>query len=68
MRIRGFVFAHNLVSPEGAPVATDKERRPSEARERRGREMVSALETAEKCDEEEHFGAPEGRSPYGSNP
>jgi len=27
---------------EGAPVATNKERRPSEARERRGREMVSA--------------------------
>jgi hypothetical protein len=25
-----------------APVATNKERRPSEARERRGREMVSA--------------------------
>ena len=24
--------------------------------------------TAEKCDEQEHFGAPEGRSPYGSNP
>ena len=46
MRIRGF-GGNNLVSPEGAPVATDKERRPSEARERRGREMVSALETAE---------------------
>ena len=27
---------------EGAPVATNKERRPSEARERRGRETVSA--------------------------
>jgi len=24
--------------------------------------------TAEKCDEQEHFEAPEGRSPYGSNP
>jgi len=68
MRIRGFVFAHNLVSPKGAPVATNKERRPSEARERRGRETVNALETAEKCDEEKRFGAPEGRSPYGSNP
>jgi len=22
----------------------------------------------EKCDEKEHFGTPEGRSPYGSNP
>jgi hypothetical protein len=50
MRIRGF-GRNNLISPKGAPVATDKERRPSEARERRGRETVSALETAKKCDE-----------------
>jgi len=28
----------------GAPVATNKEQRPSEARERRGRETVSAPE------------------------
>jgi len=49
MRIREFE-GNNLVSLKGAPVATDKERRPSEARERRGRETVSALETAEKCD------------------
>jgi len=67
MRIREFE-GNNLVSLKGAPVATDKERRPSEARERRGRETVSAPETVEKCDEQEHFGAPEGLSPYGSNP
>jgi len=50
MRIREFE-GNNLVSLKGASVATDKERRPSEARERRGRETVSALGTAEKCDE-----------------
>jgi len=33
----------------GAPVATNKEQRPSEERERRGREMVSA---PERCSDE----------------
>jgi hypothetical protein len=49
MRIREFE-GNNLVSLKGASVPM-KSGRPSEARERRGRETVSALGTVEKCDE-----------------
>ena len=45
----------------GAPVATNKERRPSEVRERRGRETVSAQGKRAPKSSEEKRGAP--RSP-----
>mgnify|MGYP001035703070 CR=1 FL=1 len=60
MRIRGF-GRNNLISPKGVAGATNKELRVSD-----GREKVSAQDDSEKCDEQEHFAAPEGQSSYGS--